>query len=141
MASLPLTASTPCSPLPRRLPVSLFSFLSRLFNDPSRLKPAEFVTRRRRGEPILDVRTPREFAQGHVAGARNVDVLAPDFAQQIERLASRGTLRPDRPVYLYCRSGARSGRATRLLRARGYEEAYNLGGLGRLRSAGVEVER
>lgn len=121
--------------------MSFLSFLSNLFRDPNRLPADEFVTRREAAHPVLDVRTPREFAQGHLKGAINVDIHGPDFAREVERLTRTGTLEKDGPVYLYCRSGARSGRAARVLRQQGFEEAWNVGGLSALRSAGAEVGR
>ncbi|MEJ2540047.1 MAG: rhodanese-like domain-containing protein [Gemmatimonadota bacterium] len=119
--------------------MSLRTVLSRLFSDPSRLPPADFVSRRRPGDGVLDVRTPREFADGHLRGAINVDLQGPDFAARVEKLARKGRIPTDGPIYLYCRSGARSGRATRLLREAGFREAYNVGGFLALRRAGAEV--
>lgn len=101
------------------------------------LTPADFHARRTDIDPVLDVRTPAEFGQGHVVGARNVDVMAPDFRQQVEALE----LDPSRPVYLYCRSGNRSGKAASILRDMGFDDAYNVGGLTGLVQAGVETER
>ena len=121
--------------------MSLFSFLSRLLRDPNRLAPADFVARREPSHPVLDVRTPREYAQEHLKGAINVDLSAPDFIRQVERLTKKGRLKADRPVYLYCRSGARSGRAAQLLRGKGFAEAYNVGGLRGLKAAGAKVGR
>ena len=61
-----------------------------------------------RGAPILDVRTPGEFAGGHVRGAMNIPV---------EQLAKRLTEVPEGPVVVYCRSGMRNtGNAPRSLR-------------------------
>lgn len=54
---------------------------------------------------LLDVRTPAEFAEGHLAGAINMDVMQPDFGLQIE------SLDPDASYFVYCRSGARSANA------------------------------
>ena len=118
------------------------SLLARLFKrfHPVRLAPTVFVERSGPGDPVLDVRSPGEFARGHLKGALNVDIHARDFEQRIEQLAARGTLAPDRPVYLYCRSGSRSGRAARLMRSMGYGEAWNVGGFGALRRAGAETE-
>jgi len=72
------------------------------------------------GALLVDVRTPQEYATGHLEGAINIPV------QELEhRTAELGE--PSRPVVLYCRSGARSGSAQRLLRERGFTAAYNLG--------------
>ena len=113
------------------------SFLSR-FLAPSggdSLSPAEFVAERDPAAPVLDVRTPQEFASGHLAGAVNVDVMASDFHQRIEGMDLPG----DGPVYLYCRSGARSGQAAQLLRQLGHDGAVNVGGFDALARAGAET--
>ncbi|MCI1188758.1 rhodanese-like domain-containing protein [Hymenobacter sp. DH14] len=71
---------------------------------------------------LLDVRRPTEFAQGHLPGARNIDVQAPDFARRVINLDST------RPTYVYCRSGARSAVAATQLKAAGFGHVFNLGG-------------
>ena len=95
--------------------MSLVSFLSRLLGggEGTRLPPDRFVSREDGNSPVLDVRSPREYATGHLAGAINVDIHGPDFAGEVDRLADAGVLSTEAPVYLYCRSGARSGRAAR----------------------------
>ncbi len=64
---------------------------------------------------LLDVRTPAEFAEGHIPGAVNIPVDA---------LQSR-----DVPVVVYCRSGNRSATASQILDRAGYETVYDLGGI------------
>jgi phage shock protein E len=54
------------------------------------------------GITIVDVRTPEEFAQGHIAGAINIPVEYPDYMQRISELDPTGT------YAVYCRSGNRS---------------------------------
>ena len=68
---------------------------------------------------VIDVRSPGEFAMGHVQGAINLPLDR--FAQEIERVA------PDRSaaVVLYCASGARSGMACNLLQQLGYQNITN----------------
>ena len=68
----------------------------------------------------VDVRTPQEFAEGHVPGAINLPVEA--VAQWAD------TLPKDKPVYLYCRSGNRSRQAAEYLKRKGYTNLYNLEG-------------
>lgn len=63
----------------------------------------------------LDVRTPDEYAAGHIAGAVNIDVLSPDFADKAAQLLPQG-----KTVALYCRSGRRSKKAAEILAARKY---------------------
>ena len=102
---------------------------------PLDLPPDAFVAERELGAPVLDVRTPAEFAEGHLAGAVNVDVLDPSFLDRIQSL----DLPEDGPVYLYCRSGNRSGTAAQALVRLGYDGALNVGGFEALAAAGAEV--
>ena len=74
------------------------------------------------GAVLVDVRTPEEFGSGHIKGAKNIPV------SEIEQRASE--LPKDKPVVVYCRSGARSGRARSILRAKGFADVYNLGPIG-----------
>lgn len=111
------------------------SFLSRLMDRSSpSLAPADFVAQRDASAPVLDVRTPAEYAEGHLADAVNVDVMAPDFRQRIEDMDLG-----DGPVYLYCRSGNRSGQAAGILHEMGHEGAVNVGGFDALAKAGAET--
>lgn len=69
---------------------------------------------------LIDVREPNEFDAGHILGARNVPL-----SQLKMRLKE---IRPDKPVYLYCQSGTRSGRAGQLLYKKGYKDLSHLQG-------------
>lgn len=71
---------------------------------------------------LVDVRTPAEFAQGHIADALLIDFKAADFdALCAEKLDKA------RPVAIYCRSGKRSAAAAQRLAAAGFT-VYNLQG-------------
>jgi rhodanese-related sulfurtransferase len=74
------------------------------------------------GAQLIDVRTPVEFAAGHVAGARNVPVYA--LKQALPSLV----LDPNRPIVAICATAHRSPPAVRLLRAAGYKNAVQLKG-------------
>jgi rhodanese-related sulfurtransferase len=77
----------------------------------------------KRGEAqLLDVRTPAEFAAGHITGARNVPVYT--FKRAWPSLA----LDPNRPIVAICATAHRSPPAVRLLRAAGYQNAVQLKG-------------
>ena len=69
---------------------------------------------------ILDVRTAKEFADGHVAGAVNIDVNQADFAQKIDQLDRSKT------YIVYCRSGRRSSKAVSIMAAKGFKNLYNV---------------
>lgn len=69
---------------------------------------------------IIDVRTPAEFASGHVSGAINLPVS--DLANRMKEIGPKET-----PVVLYCRSGARSASAASMLRSAGFQEIFDIG--------------
>jgi rhodanese-related sulfurtransferase len=71
---------------------------------------------------VLDIRTPEEFAEGHIEGAINIDFYAADFADRI------GALDPEAVYLVYCRSGNRSGQAIDLFRDLGFVEVHEIEG-------------
>ena len=76
------------------------------------------------GIVLLDVRTPQEFATGHIEGAINVNVLANDFKTQLEAL----DLDKGKKVLVYCKSGIRSGRASKAMEEMGFLQIKDLEG-------------
>lgn len=72
---------------------------------------------------ILDVRTPGEYAAGHLEGARLLDFNSGEFAAALPELA------PDVEYLLYCRSGNRSGQAMQQMKDAGIAQVTNLGSL------------
>ena len=72
---------------------------------------------------LLDVRTPQEYAAGHIPGSRTLP---------LDRLESISDLLPetDTPVFVHCLSGGRSARALAILREMGYHKVSNIGGIG-----------
>ncbi|RSD27413.1 rhodanese-like domain-containing protein [Mesobacillus subterraneus] len=83
------------------------------------LTEEEFKSGYRKAQ-LIDVREPNEFAGGHILGARNIPLT-----QLKARLKE---IRPDKPVYLYCQSGSRSGRAAQMLYKKGYKDLSHLQG-------------
>ena len=84
------------------------------------------------GSQIVDVRTAREFAQGHIQQALNMDVSANNFQQLL------GKLDKNKAVFVYCLSGSRSSYAMDILSSMGFKEIYNLsGGMMRWRAANL----
>lgn len=73
------------------------------------------------GTVVIDVRTPAEFASGHLEGAVNIDVQSPDFEALVSELDPAGT------YYVYCRSGNRSGQAIDRMTALGFTDLTNGG--------------
>ena len=83
---------------------------------------------------VLDVRTPDEFSEGHIAGAVNIDYFAADFREQIARLD------PATPYLLHCKSGRRSGHAAPIMRKAGISAVIHMdGGFDAWRAAGYPV--
>lgn len=83
---------------------------------------------------VIDVRTPAEYAAGHVAGALNIDVEGGDFASQIASLDPKGA------YLVYCRSGRRSAIAADQMAAAGFNDIVDAGGLEPLVAAGAPLE-
>ena len=84
---------------------------------------------------IIDVRTPAEFDEGHLAEAQLIDVQNPAFVEQVRDLD------PDGPYLVYCRTGNRSAQAVSIMRDLGFTELYNAGGLADLAVAGATVAK
>ena len=71
---------------------------------------------------ILDVRTPKEFSEGHLDGAVMLDFYREDFADAL------GEFDPDVPYVLYCRSGNRSGQARAIMADLGFTSVEDVDG-------------
>lgn len=97
-------------------------FFSILGSGPD-INRAEELLAQTPGAKLVDVRTPGEYRSGHIKGS--VCIPLDQLEDQI------GTVVPcrDTPLYLYCRSGARSGRALMVLKDLGYTNLTNLGGV------------
>ncbi|MDH5671256.1 MAG: rhodanese-like domain-containing protein [Myxococcales bacterium] len=86
------------------------------------------------GLVVLDVRTDAEFAEGHLAGAVQLDFYAADFEAQISALDR------EPPYLLYCRSGNRSGKTLEIMKRLGFVEVYELeGGISAWSAASLPV--
>ena len=73
---------------------------------------------------IIDVRTPEEYASGHIEKAINLDYYSETFADELDKLDK------DKTYLIYCRSANRSGKALDMMAELGFAEVYNmLGGM------------
>jgi rhodanese-related sulfurtransferase len=70
----------------------------------------------------LDVRTPGEFNEGHIEGAKLIDFQSGNFESEI------ATLDKTKTYAVYCRSGSRSGQAVKIMSDAGFTNIYNLDG-------------
>ncbi len=85
---------------------------------------------------IMDVRTPEEYASGHLDGAMNLDVQSDGFVMGV------GAFRKQDAILVYCQGGVRSRRAAEQLRAMGFTRVYDLcGGLNAWSESGKTVVR
>jgi rhodanese-related sulfurtransferase len=83
---------------------------------------------------ILDVRTPQEFAEGHLANAINIDFQSGNFEQEIASLDKSKT------YAVYCRSSNRSGEAVKVMADAGFTSMYDMdGGIIDWQAAGGQI--
>jgi rhodanese-related sulfurtransferase len=73
-------------------------------------------------ECVLDVRTPGEFAQGHIGDAVNIDYMDPSFVEKMKELPREA------PYSIYCRSGGRSAQALLMMESLGFTDVMDLAG-------------
>lgn len=77
---------------------------------------------------LVDVRTPEEYKQEHIANSQNIDFRSPTFDEDLKDLDKT------KPVILYCKSGKRSAECAKKLKEAGFEKIYELdGGLSKWR--------
>lgn len=90
------------------------------------LEPKAFCEKIQSSESpvIIDVRTPAEFATGHMFEAINLNYLDESFWDQVEQLDA------EKDIFVYCRTGRRSIRACTLMRNGGFDNnrVFNLDG-------------
>lgn len=92
---------------------------------------AELAAQRSQGCPVLDVREPDEYTEGHVPGAQHIPLgEVPDRMAEVPA---------DGPVYVVCKGGGRSRRAAELLRANGVDAVNVAGGTMAWMEAGQPV--
>ena len=71
---------------------------------------------------LLDVRTPKEFAEGHIRGAININFYDENFSAALD------TLDKKKQYEVYCRSGGRSGESVDMMSKKGFKKIYDLDG-------------
>ncbi len=83
-------------------------------------KKASSMISSKKGLLILDVRTPEEYAKGHLVNARLMNYYEKTFKDQLK------TLPKDRTVLIYCKSGRRSAETLAMMKELGFSSAYNM---------------
>ncbi len=101
------------------------------------LSPKEFAKKIKEttNAQVVDVRTPEEFAGGYIADAKNIDWNNDNFDKKISNLDK------DKPTFVYCQSGNRSGSAAKRMKEMGFTNVYELsGGIRAWRSADLPLQ-
>ena len=88
------------------------------------LEPKEFLAKfnATKDAQLIDVRTPEEVAEGALDGAKNINFYDADFKDKLSKLDK------NKAVFVYCRSGGRSGKCTQMCKDMGFKEIYDMKG-------------
>jgi phage shock protein E len=85
---------------------------------------------------VLDIRTPKEFEEGHIKEAKNLDFYDADFQKRLAGLDKK------QAYLVHCASGGRSAKARDMMKTMGFEMVYHLeGGMKAWQKAGKPVEK
>lgn len=104
-----------------------------LMDNVNAAKAADFITAHPKAV-VIDVRTPDEFAEGHIAHAINVDYRAEDFRGQLDALDKNAH------YVLHCKSGNRSGKSLEIMKELGFSRITHMdGGFDGWKAAGLDV--
>ena len=95
---------------------------SHLFKDLSPTDAWQFIQQHANDAnfKLIDVRTPGEYASGHITGATNLDYYAPGFRDSLNALDKTKT------IMIYCRSGNRSGRTVNMMETMEFTKVYHI---------------
>jgi len=84
---------------------------------------------------IVDVRTPEEFAQASIPKSKNIDFNGDSFEAELAKLEK------DKPLFIYCKSGARSAKAVEKAKEMGFERIIELeGGMDAWKASKIETQ-
>lgn len=113
-----------------------FSNSNQQMDKPIDITPSEFQEMIKNNPGVvIDVRTDTEYNNGYLSIAdHQFDFNGGEFQRQLSSLDKNKT------YYLYCRTGNRSGQAARLMKEKGFENVYNVGGFEELADEGFETE-
>jgi rhodanese-related sulfurtransferase len=95
----------------------MFNSISKLFGADA----TDFKKLVKEGAIILDVRTNKEYYNGHIEGAMNISV--DELIQELNQLKDK-----NKPIITYCASGNRSAKAKKILESSGYTNVHDGGG-------------
>lgn len=85
---------------------------------------------------LVDIRTPKEYKDGHLVTALNINFYDKDFKTQMAQL------KKEESIYVYCAAGGRSGKASKKLKEMGFKTVYDLdGGYNKWNKAGLKTSK
>lgn len=85
---------------------------------------------------VVDVRSPEEYKEGHITGAKNMDFFTEDFAGELDKLDK------SKPYLVHCASGKRSTSSLKVFEKLGFKNLFHLdGGINAWKEAGKPVEK
>ena len=88
------------------------------------------------GVQLIDVRTSKEYADGHILNSKNIDFLDENFELYVQKLDKKA------PVIVYCQSGGRSAKSALKLRLNSFVKIYDLeGGFSKWLSEGGNIRK
>lgn len=101
------------------------------------VSPTDFSSKVKNAEvQLIDVRTPEEYNEGYLKNAKNINFYDANFMEKMESLDK------SKPVYVYCKSGGRSGKAATKLKKAGFSKVYDLkGGFKAWSQQNLEIEK
>jgi len=117
--------------------LALVSLISCNAQSAPEIKPKEFSEKCYADNALLlDVRTPKEYAAGHLKGAVLINIFDENFGEQVAKLDN------SKSVYVYCASGRRSGEAQEIMLKSGFKNVTNLdGGIEAWKKEGLPVDQ
>lgn len=84
---------------------------------------------------LIDIRTPQEFDEGHIASSQNIDYFSETFEEDIQKLDKT------KPVVVYCKSGKKSSECADKMKDKGFVKIYELdGGIAKWKYKGFDLE-
>lgn len=104
--------------------LAILSLLSATTLKAQTISPEDYLRQlvETKNEYLVDVRSAQEFATEHLNNAINIDFNSPEFEQKMDQLDK------NRPLFIYCLSGGRSGSAYEKLSKKGFTAVYNMQG-------------
>lgn len=85
------------------------------------LSPTEF-NQKKENHLLIDVRTPMEFEESHLKNAINIDYFDKQFYEKVKNFDK------NKPIFIYCRTGRKSGEISEKLIKKGFTKVYDLDG-------------